>query len=312
MELQTKLEHSIIQLRVKNNYLENEKDNLLINLCNLLDLFDFEKTDVKGRPRSNFRDILKTLCIMSYQGLSYRRIESEIRDLHRKGIISQIPTRCTLNNYFNDEQTKLILERLIQASSLFFQENEDTIIMDSTWLATRMYSGGYRKVHDKKNVNFNQTRKLHISCLKNSKVICCAITTEGKKHDCPFFKELLTIPIHNGFNIKTVLADSGYMSKENYALCKELGANNVFIDFKPNITGQRAKSDLWRERVKMWKEQKEVWKESYRFRVIVEGVFSTIKRKNLNWLRSKKEISQDVELLLKCLVYNLTLIGKYS
>jgi len=37
-----------------------------------------------------------------------------------------------------------------------------------------------------------------------------------------------------------------------------------------------------------------------------------MKRKNLNYLRSRKEVAQDVEVLLKALVYNLTIIGKYS
>ena len=89
-----------------------------------------------------------------------------------------------------------------------------------------MYSGGFKRVHDKKNVNFEQTRKLHISCLKNSKVITYAKTTLGKKHDCPFFEELVKNPIKNGFKIKTILADSGYMSKSNHFLCQELGITN--------------------------------------------------------------------------------------
>jgi hypothetical protein len=62
----------------------------------------------------------------------------------------------------------------------------------------------------------------------------------------------------------------------------------------------------------MYREQKEVWNQTYRFRVIIEGIFSALKRKNLNYLRSKKETAMDVELLLKALVYNITIIGKYS
>jgi hypothetical protein len=48
------------------------------------------------------------------------------------------------------------------------------------------------------------------------------------------------------------------------------------------------------------------------FRALVEGVFSAIKRKHLNYLRSRNETAQDIELLLKCLVYNITVIGRYS
>lgn len=86
----------------------------------------------------------------------------------------------------------------------------------------------------------------------------------------------------------------------------------MFIDFKSNATLSRAKSDIWREKLKLYKEQKDVWNQTYRFRVIVEGIFSAIKKKHLNYLRSKKETAMDVEVLLKALVYNLTIIGKYS
>jgi len=87
---------------------------------------------------------------------------------------------------------------------------------------------------------------------------------------------------------------------------------NTFIDFKSNNQVRRAKSDLWREKLRLYREKKEIWNQTYRFRVVIEVIFSSIKRKNLNYLRSKKETAMDVELLLKALVYNITIIGKYS
>jgi hypothetical protein len=317
MDTQTQLfrkgeSRPLIALQRNTITLEVEKEKFIHNLCDFIEPLNFEQLQVMGRPKANFKDIIKALCLMSYNGMSYRRTQTDLRWMQEKELIKTIPPRSTLNDYANDENTKFMIEKLIQVSSLFFRENENTMILDSTWLAKRMYTGGYKKVHDKKNVNFEQTRKLHISCLKNSKVICCAKATKGERHDCPLFEELVESPIKNGFSIKNVIADSGYMSKDNYLLCQNLGVSGVFIDFRVNPTGKRAKSQLWRESVRMWKEQKELWHETYRFRVIVEGVFSAMKRKNLNWLRSKKENSQDVELLLKALVYNLTIIGKYN
>jgi len=250
--------------------------------------------------------------VMSYNGMSYRRTQSDLRKMYREELIRTIPPRSTLNDYANDENTLRLIEKLIQVSALFFNENEDTMILDSTWFAQRMYSGGYRKVHDKRSGSLYKVRKLHIACLKNSKVICYAKATEGTKHDSPLFEEFVRAVVKNGFNIKTLLADSGYLSKDNYALCIELGIMNAFIDFRSNNKVRRAKSDLWREKLRLYKEQKEIWNQTYRFRVLVEGVFSAIKKKNLNYLRSRKETAQDVELLLKALVYNLTIIGKYS
>lgn len=317
MENQTRLSEKkvfkpVIALQRNALSLEHEKEKFIQNLCHFIEPLNFEQLQMMGRPKANFKDILKAMCLMSYHGMSYRRTQSDLKWMFEQELIKYTPPRSTLNDYANNENTKSILEKLIQISSLFFQANEDTIILDSTWFGLRMYTGGYRKVHDKKNVNFNQTRKLHISCLKNSKIICYAKTTEGKRHDSPLFEKLVKNPMKNGFNIKIILADSGYMSKNNYALCQELGISNAFIDLRKNVTGKNAGSNLWRESVKLWKEQKEIWKNTYRFRVIVEGVFSAMKRKNINWLRSRKENAMDVEILLKCLVYNLTIIGKYS
>lgn len=318
METQEKLSHDVksfkpvVALQKNKLSLEQEKERFINNMCDFIEPLNFEQLQVMGRPKSNFKDIIKSLMVMSYNGMSYRRSQSDFKKMYEEGLIKSIPPRSTLNDYANNWDTKSLIEKLIQLSALFFNDNEDTIILDSTWFGLRMYTGGFKKVHDKKNVNFEQTRKLHVACLKNSKVIAYAKATEGKKHDSPMFEELTRAIVKNGFNIRTLLADSGYLSKDNYALCKELGIMNAFIDFRSNNKVRRAKSDLWREKLRLYRDQKEIWNQTYRFRVIVEGIFSAMKRKNLNYLRSRKETAQDVEVLLKCLVYNLTVIGKYS
>jgi hypothetical protein len=317
MEAQTKLNlitetEQVIALQPNKLTLEHEKERFINNLCDFIEPLNFEQLQLMGRPKANFKDVLKALCLMSYNGMSYRRTQTDLKWMLENELINYVPPRSTLNDYANKENTKNLIEKLIQVSALFFQENEDTTILDSTWFGERMYSGGYRKVYDKVNAPLGKVRKLHIACLKNSKIIACAFATKGTRHDSPVFEELVNKLKLNGFQIKTLLADAGYSGKNNYALCKELGILNVFIDFKSNATSSRAKSDIWREKLKLYKEQKDVWNQTYRFRVIVEGIFSAIKKKHLNYLRSKKEIAMDVEVLLKALVYNLTIIGKYS
>ena len=297
----------------KNKYhLEHEKEKFIINLCNFIGSLDLKQIQTRGRPQSNIKDILKSFLIMSYNGMSYRRTQSDLRWMFENDLISFIPPRSTLNDYSNKESMKEIVTKIIQFSAEFFKDEEDTIILDSTWFGQRMYSGGYRKVYDKKNAPLNKVRKMHISCLRNSKIISCAIASIGSESDHARFKELIKNTLNNGFQIKTLIADAGYSSKDNYVFCRELGIKNVFINFKKNVTGKRPKSDIWREQLRLFREEKEIWNETYRFRVIVEGIFSVIKKKNLNYIRSKRPISKDVEVLLKALVYNLTIIGQYS
>ena len=302
---------TILKLNANEKSLEQEKEKFIENMCGFIDRLNFETNQLMGRPKADFRTIVKGLLMMSYHGFSYRRTISDLKQMHENELIPFIPSRSVLNLYANDENTKQLLSRMIQASAMFFAENEDTIILDSTWMALQMYVGGYEKVHDKKS-GYDKCRKLHIAVLKNSKAIGYALTSSGTAHDSPFFEELVSTIVNNGFCINKLLADAGYSSKENYATCKELGIKDAYIDFRSNVTGKRAKSDLWREKVKLFKEQKEVWHESYRFRALIESVFSAIKRKHLNYLRSRNETAQDTELLLKCLVYNLTIIGRFS
>ncbi len=303
---------STITLQKNPLSLEQEKERFMRNMCDFLEPLNFEAMQEMGRPRADFKDIVKCLLMMSYNSMSYRRTQSDIKKMFEEGLIQTMPPRSTLNDYSNNLDTKNLIEKLIQASALFFVDEEDTAIVDSTWFAKRMYGGGYKAVHDKRSGSLYKVRKLHVACLKNSKVIAYAKATKGTEHDNPFFERIIRGIVKLGFPLKSVLADSGYMSKDNYALCKELGILDVFIDFRSNVTGKAPKSDLWREKFKMYKEQKEVWNQTYRYRVLVEGVFSAIKRKNITYLRSKKETALDVEVLLKALVYNITIMGKYS
>ena len=116
--------------------------------------------------------------------------------------------------------------------------------------------------------------------------------------------------INNSFKIVSILADSAYCSKKHYKLCEELGIKNVFLDFKKNIRKSETTTSLWQKQVKLYQEKPEEWKESYRYRPIVESTFSTIKRKGKNYLRCRRSNSQDCEMFLKALWYNLIIIGK--
>ena len=317
METQTRLSKGnifkpVIKLQKNPLSLEREKERFIQNMCNFLDPLNFESMQEMGRPRADFKDIAKAFLVMSYNSMSYRRTQSDLKKMHEEGLIKIIPSRSTLNEYANNLNSEKLIEKLIQASALFFADNEDTIILDSTWFSKKMYGGGYKKVHDKKHAPLDVVRKLHVVCLKNSRIIAYAKATKGTEHDSPHFEDMVNSVCKKGFNIRTLLADAGYSSKNNFVICRENGINNVFIDFRSNASVKRAKSDIWREKLKLYKEKKEVWNESYRFRVLIEGVFSAIKRKNLNYLRSKTEIAQNVELLLKALVYNITIMGKYS
>lgn len=294
--------------KIIKNSLEKEKNNFLKSTCNFLDNLEFNDEQINGRPKTNQRELLKHLLIMSYNAMSYRRAISDLEILYDQGFIQKTVSRSTLNNYANNEKTITLLERLIQVSATFFKETEDTLIVDSTWFGEKMYTGGHAEVYNSKR-GLTNTRKIHVGILKNSKVICYAKATKGTLHDSPVFKDIL-INSADLFNLKYCLGDKGYCSKDSYIICDERKIT-AYLDFRKNCKQFGGKSKLWSEQVDIWKNKPEVWRESYRYRVTVEGVFSVIKKKHNSYLRARGDISRDIEMLLKCLVYNLSVIGKH-
>jgi len=290
--------------------LESEKKKFIEFGINMIDSLNLDEEQYFGRPRAPYSDIIKSLLVMAFNGLSYRRSQSDIVNLYSNHMIDTISRKSTLHKYMNEERTKKILDNLVQQTALFFREHEDTLIVDSTWFGKRMYTGGYTKVHDKQS-NLAKTRKMHIGILKNSRIIAVCKPTRGTVNDFKIFEHIVVSAVKNGFSIKTLLADKGYAGKQNYFLCSNLNIENIFIDFKSNVTMRRAKSGAWRKQLTLFREHPEIWKENYRFRVIIESVISSIKKKQKNYLTSKNETAMDCELLLKCLVHNLTIIGKH-
>lgn len=307
--------HLIIKMEKQKYFLENEKKNFLIIMNRFLDGINFEQEQYQGRPRAYINDILKSLLIMSFHSWSYRRANSDIEQLYKEGSLNNIPKRSTLNKYMNNPEVEKIIGRLIQLSALSFSDVENTAVMDSTWYSKYIVvSGAHKTVHRTlKLPPFSKTRKLHVICLKESKIICWAKAGDGTTHDVNFFKDAITETVKNGFHIKVILADSAYNSRDNFSLCESLNIEWAFLDFKKNNTLKRSGSFLRRKMFKLYTDDKEQWHDFYRHRAptIEGGIFSSFKRKNINYVRGRKPTAQNVELLLKSLRHNFVIIGKY-
>ncbi len=307
-----------LQELVKNsNHLEHEKENLLLTMNMFFEGIDLDEEYLEGRPRASQKDILKSLLIMNYHSWSYRRANSDIESLYKDGLISHIPKRATLNKYMLDSETTKTLCNLISLSALAFIDVEDEVIIDSTWFSqyARICSAHKRKVSDRilRLPSLEKTRKVHIVCFKESKVVISAVPTHGTVNDNLYFLYLMNDCIKRGFTIKKILADKAYGAKDNFLWCQENGITKAFIDFKKNAKYRNSGSSLRKDMLNMKLNRPEEWKESYRFRPIIEGLFSTVKRKGkFHYLKSKKPNSQDCEILLKVFWHNLTTIAKYS
>ncbi len=304
-----------LQLKQKSNYLEKEKENFMAVMNEFIDGINLEEEQIFGRPKIDYKTILKSLLIVSYHNFSYRRACTDIENLGRQGFITQVPKRSTVAKYMLDSEITKILQKLISHSARSFADVDHTIIFDSSWFSHHInFCVAHKRKINQRKLDLPphyKTRKLHIACFVKSKMIVSALVSPGTQHDSPFFKILLKDIMDNGFNVKKILADKGYMSRRSMELCEDYGITEVFIDFKKNASFKRPKSTLWKKRLKLFQEEPELWQESFRFRVLIESLFSGMKRKHNGFLRSKKEISMDNEILLKAFVHNLTILGKF-
>src|SRR3989338_2200219 len=86
----------LVQLELQENTLEREKFKFLRTTCEFIESINFDERRKVGKPQMPLKDIIKSILIMSYNGMSYRRAHSDLIELYNKKLISRIPKRSTL------------------------------------------------------------------------------------------------------------------------------------------------------------------------------------------------------------------------
>ena len=141
--------------------------------------------------------------------------------------------------------------------------------------------------------------KLHIvTDVKGRKIVSCAVT-RGRAHDSPVFREMIkNVPDGVG----CVMLDAGYDAHENYRMIHNTGRRPVICTRKNHVVkgfGPRAEMLRWQEK------NPEEFEKTYHQRSIVESVFSSFKCRFTAVVRAKKMATQRLQLLLRCVCYNL-------
>ena len=124
--------------------------------------------------------------------------------------------------------------------------------------------------------------------------------TPWNQHDSKEFDQL----IKNLPDLGATFGDKGYSSRRNCQLV--VGKNGVpYLLFKDNTTSKSKGKPAWIISFRAYRNDTEEWLSVYHLRSIVEGVFSSIKRRWRSCLLSKKRWMQKKELSLKVLSYNI-------
>ena len=283
---------------------------LLINILNeLLDHIPFQEVHEVGRNPIPTRDKIFYLTLQAYNIKSSRRCIADLELCKQLKFIEKTPHFNTVLKCLNDTTLETYFKHLINVSGLPLQQVETDFAVDASGFSTSQFDrwfdyrwGKTEKVEGKNRI----WRKAHLTCGVKTNIISAINITQKNRGDCPEFENLVK-NTKKIFDVKEVSADKAYSSRHNLAIVSQLGGI-AYIPFRENTGGRPKGPWIWRKMFDMYATHREEFMMHYHKRSNVETTFSMLKKKFGDYLRTKHEVSQNNEILAKCLAHNICVL----
>ena len=290
-----------------NSYQMREKLMGYRLLNDVVDFLQIEEKKKLGRPTVNLKDILKSLCVKEFCGLSSRRLHSELVLLKAMNYIENVYHFNTICKYLAEPSIQKYLKEIAILLATPLREVETCVAIDSSGISTRRFAQKWSDIRQDFSAH-REYKKLHMLCGIRTGAIFSFDITAGNEADSPLFKPLLSDAIKI-LPIKDVCADAGYLSRDNCSFTEEVGAR-PFILPKKNCTTHPKGSWAYARMVRMWKEKKALWNPLYHRRSKVENTFYRIKIKYGEYVRGKLDQTQTNEIMCKIIAHNLGVLSQ--
>jgi transposase len=271
---------------------------LLRDLCQGIPEAPMAKT---GRPPIPLSDRLFACTYKVYSTVSSRRFACDLNDAYVDGYLSR-PLHCNkVNTLLENADLTAPLSTLIERSSLPLRAIETQFAADATGFSTSRHV----RWHDEKYGVERSGRdwvKVHIAVGTKTHIITAAAIYGRHTNECPILPELVKVTGQN-FMPKEWSADKEYLSVQNI---ETIFAQDAlpFIAFKSNSTG--GVGGLFEKMFHYYSLKRDEYMDHYHRRSNVESVFSAIKRKFGDYIRSRSDVAMKNEALAKLLAYNIT------
>jgi hypothetical protein len=233
----------------------------------------------------------------AYFHLPYRQTEGVVR-VYTGSKVRSIPDYSTINRRVNKLDIR-INKRI---------GNDIVIVLDSTGI--KVTNRGEWLPH-KWNIRKGYL-KIHVAVdVKKKKIVSLEVTTE-EVYDGMMLRKLIENAAAENNNVKRVIADGAYDSKENF---RYLFDNEIEAAIKvrknssaDKITDSHPRKIVVQQQLKNF----EKWKDSvsYGYRWIAETVFSSIKRMFGECVSARKYSNMVKEMMLKASLYNIFITRK--
>jgi transposase len=254
-----------------------------------------------GRPPVPLADAVYSACLKVFTTLSVRRFMSDLRDAHQRGHIGQVPHHNTVSRCLESEETTPVLVALITQSSLPLKAMETEFAVDSSGFSAskfdRWYSVKWGRMESEQS-----WIKAHVMAGTTTHVVTSAEIEEAYSGDAPNFPPLVKATAKN-FTIRQVSGDKAYTTVNNFQTVEDCGGT-AYLAFKVNTMG--GVGGIYERMFHLFSLNKEDYLRRYHRRSNVESVFSAVKRKFGDAVRSKTPVAMRNEVLAKLVCHNIS------
>lgn len=181
-----------------------------------------EPRQTMGRPRLSLSETLFCAIQKVYSQLSSRRARSLYVNATEREQIGKAPNYNSINILLNRKDITPILQKLLVVSALPLRSIETTFAPDSSGFRTSQFGQYYVEKYGV--MKKHKWVKAHILTGTKTNVIASARIGKENSADSPQFKPMVMEAHSNGFDIKEILADGGYSSRENHNI-----AHNIVV-----------------------------------------------------------------------------------
>lgn len=278
----------------------NEKAKFLDLLHDLCSGITEPERQKNGRPPLPIHDALFAICFKVYSTVSGRRFMTDLREAQAKGYICKTPHFNSIFNYLENPTLTPILCAMITESSLPLKAIEVDFAADSSGFTTsrfiRWFDHKYGAVRQR-----HEWVKVHLMCGVMTHVVTAVEIRDRDASDTKLLPPLVDATAKN-FKLREVSADKGYGSVSNYNAIARHGAV-PYIAFKSIHSGKGG--GLWQKMFYYFQYRRDDFLSHYHKRSNVESVFSMIKAKFRDHVRSKTDVAMVNEVLCKIICHNL-------
>ena len=258
-----------------------------------------------GRPILPLSDMVFASALKVFTTFSLRRFVTDAEIATEKGYISKAPCYSTIGVYMEKPELTPIIKELIIITSLPLITIETYFTIDSSGFGTSRFVKWFDHKYGKEK-DYRTWVKAHLVCGVKTNVVTAVELTMTNEADTKFLPELVVQTAKN-FKINELSGDKAYSSRANMELINDFGAV-PYIPFRKNATGRAKNSPMWKKMYHYFEYKHEEFLELYHQRSNAETTFHMIKSKFGDSVRSKGEVAQVNEVLLKVLYHNICVV----